>query len=132
MLQAFYKPFENKTLDRFEFLSLIVSSMTFFFGVFTLSSETEAGRNIASALSVIINLAYFLVAIKVGLNARKEDERIKAAVNRVPKVPEAHDDIKQNDSVNSPASIELVSVAITRVPAPTEVSQPESSDHEIS
>ena len=77
---ARFQPFDDDLMNNYEFMSLFVSSMTFFLGVFTMSgsdSPDSLGHAVVSGLAFAINMGYVLVAIPVGFKVRKKAKYLK-------------------------------------------------------
>ena len=70
ILQAKYEPFEHQLLNKFELLSLFVSSITFFLGVLT-RDEQDHFRG-ASMVALALNVLYILLAIPLALHLKNE------------------------------------------------------------
>jgi hypothetical protein len=63
-MHAYWQPFTDINLNRFEMASLVVTCATFFLGVFTLETDSSTAFG-ASILALIINLCYALVGFFV-------------------------------------------------------------------
>ena len=69
---ARYMPFEDDSMNHFEFLSLCSSAMTFFFGVFTVDGGVNgAVYPVASIFAMMVNVGYVLIAIPYGIRVRR-------------------------------------------------------------
>ena len=76
---ARFMPFDDALMNTYEFISLFVSAMTFFIGVFTM--ETLDGPNgegsdevqeAATLLAFVINVMYVCAAVPIGATVRKK------------------------------------------------------------
>ena len=70
VLHAKFEPFEHHLLNKFEMMSLFVSTMTFFLGICT--TDIEDSYNSASLLALTLNVLYLFLALPLGLHLRQE------------------------------------------------------------
>ena len=128
MLQLKFQPFTNELMNKFEFISLCVSLLTFFLGVFTMDSgEAGSALGFASMAAFFLNIAYICVAIPIGLSLRRAG-KVRKDIRR------AISSHKVTEHKERAVEIELQDVKTTSedsfVPVPPP--EPESDDSDSS
>merc|ERR1711907_411557 len=58
-----FKPFVEDSLDNYEFISLVSTSLLFFFGALTQGYDSNAYKGFAQVMSAVVMVAFLLYSI---------------------------------------------------------------------
>ena len=134
ILHARFLPFANMEMNKFEFVSLMVSSMTFYLGIFTIDAGDSGDKfAFASAVAIVVNGSYLLVVVYTGRYVLQDGQNEALKKEMAPMTisdVSAHGNDVRAEAGQAQEDQDLVSVDVGSVEMTTTASAPTPAPEE--